>query len=60
MAKVGTSNSDRTIILRLQCVVKEHNGAYEDYDLIKCDDVNHKLTAEVASSTEMMKSFCQF
>ena len=25
MAKVGTSNSDRTISLRLQCVVKKHN-----------------------------------
>jgi hypothetical protein len=24
-AKVGTSNSDRTISLRLQCVVKKHN-----------------------------------
>jgi hypothetical protein len=25
VAKVGTSNSDRTISLRLQCVVKRHN-----------------------------------
>jgi len=26
VAKVGTSNSDRTISLRLQCVVKKHNS----------------------------------
>jgi len=25
MAKVGTSNSDLTISLRLQCVVRKHN-----------------------------------
>jgi hypothetical protein len=25
VAKVGTSNSDRTISLRLQCVVRKHN-----------------------------------
>ena len=34
MAKVGTSNSDRTISLRLQWVVKEHNirsGNIPDY-----------------------------
>jgi hypothetical protein len=28
MAKVGTSNSDRTISLRLQCVVKKHKHVY--------------------------------
>jgi len=33
VAKVGTSNSDRTISLTLQCVVKEHNIQIRDYKL---------------------------
>jgi len=28
VAKIGTSNSDRTISLRLQCVVKKHKHGY--------------------------------
>jgi len=36
VAKVGTSNSDRTISLRLHCVVKKHNLTVTEFDVTKC------------------------
>jgi hypothetical protein len=63
----GVNLKDKTTIVTknyvnslVSWILAYKEGAYKDYDLMKCDDVNPKFTMEAARSTETFKSLYQF